>query len=54
MIQMLTILTPKICVTMSTYEFKVIYFFIYIKAWDKVYNQMRTGTFDVDAYRLCI
>ena len=53
MIQILKILTPKICVTMSTYELPVIYFCINIKSWKKVYNQMRMDTFDVDAYQPC-
>ena len=50
---MLNILTLKICVTISTYELPVIYFCIYIQAWNKVYNRVRTETFYVDAYFPC-
>ena len=50
MIQTLNILTPKICVTMSTYKLLVIYFCPNIKVLNKVYNHMRTATFEVDAY----
>ena len=33
MILMLNILTPKICLTVSTYELPVIYFCVDVKAW---------------------
>ena len=36
--------------TMSTYDLPVIYFYIFIKAWNKVYNRMHMAKFDVDAY----
>ena len=49
--QTLKRLTPKICVTTSTYELPVIYFYIYIKLWKKLYHRMRMATFAIDEYR---
>ena len=53
MIQTLKILTPKICLTISIYELPVIYFYLDIKSWNKVYNRMRTATLDIDKYFPC-
>ena len=38
---------------MSKYELLVMYFCIYLKTWNKVYNWMCTATFDVNSYRPC-
>ena len=38
---------------MSTYELPVINVCLYIKARNKVYNLMRTATFDIYSYLLC-
>ena len=52
MIQTLNTLTPQICLTMSTYELLVIYFYLDIRSYNKVYNHMRIATLDVYTYRL--
>ena len=36
-------ITSKICLTMSAYELTVIYFYLDIKCWNKVYYWMHTG-----------
>ena len=43
MIPKLEILVQNICLMISTYELPVIYFYIVIKSWSKVYNRIRTG-----------
>ena len=44
LVQTLKILTPKICLTISTYELSVIYLYLDIKDCNKVYDSICTYT----------
>ena len=43
----------KMCDDVNIRITRYIQFCIYIKYWKKIYNWMRTETFNVDAYHLC-